>query len=503
MYDLSVSDPTQLRNNLNNVLTQYYDQYGMMIQRSQQQTLDDILKYAKDNNVSVAEALTQNFIKPLQAKAQYKSALNQKTWYDPYSNQQQRQYVMDEAWNVSLKVSWYGEIPNEAFSSRSSRQNAYEDVYNYTWWNWVDYVQCLSDSIKDWSYGWQCGAFVNDVLMAWGADKIFGDSLKQKIDSCNSDTPQVWYAVVFDFQKSSSDWVNHWHVWIVTKVNSDGSLEVLESNYNWKWEIRTQTYSANTVKRAVKWYYRPENYSTQMTMQPRQNSTSTQNGSIVTNQRWSYDKQYESYFRKWLTWDEGAKLTDKDKEYIRNKLGSSFDGQLYAYQMEQESKWSQNALNVLKTIQEFENLWGTNRWWWKLWAWWTAMFDEAEYNKFKQLQKQLQLQKLFNAKANGATFWAMSNSEWNILWEAATSLKRSQNWWFNAELENIKQALRSAAFGNNNYTKENRQAWKDSHPLASRTTKLTSSSWLQTPMSTSTAFGKQNTWYGMSFISNN
>ena len=79
MYDLSVSDPTQLRNNLNNVLTQYYDQYGMMIQRSQQQTLDDILKYAKDNNVSVAEALTQNFIKPLQSKPQYKSALNQKT----------------------------------------------------------------------------------------------------------------------------------------------------------------------------------------------------------------------------------------------------------------------------------------------------------------------------------------------------------------------------------------------------------------------------------------
>ena len=79
MYDLTVTDEKELRNNLNNVLSEYYNEYGMMIQRSQQQALDDILQYAKDNNVSVAEALTQNFIKPLQEKPQYKSALNQKT----------------------------------------------------------------------------------------------------------------------------------------------------------------------------------------------------------------------------------------------------------------------------------------------------------------------------------------------------------------------------------------------------------------------------------------
>jgi hypothetical protein len=38
----------------------------MMIKRSQQQALNDILQYAKDNNVSVAEALSKNFIEPLQ-----------------------------------------------------------------------------------------------------------------------------------------------------------------------------------------------------------------------------------------------------------------------------------------------------------------------------------------------------------------------------------------------------------------------------------------------------
>ena len=496
MYDLTVTDEKELRNNLNNVLSEYYSEYGMMIQRSQQQALDDILQYAKDNNVSVAEALTQNFIKPLQEKPQYKAALNQKTWYDPYANQQQRQYTMDEDWNVSLRVSWYGEIPNSAFSSRSSRQDAYEDVYKYTWWSWSDYVQCLSDSIKDGSYGWQCGAFVNDVLKAWGADKVFGNSLKEKINVCNSDTPQVWYAVVFDFQKNSSDWVNHGHVGIVTKVNSDGSLEVLESNYDGWEKIRTKTYSANTVKRAVKWYYRPDNYSTQPTLQPRENSSTTQTGSVVHTQRWDYDKQYESYFKKWLTDTEWANLTDADKKYVREKLWNSFDSQLYAYQMEQESKGSQQALEVLKTIQKFENAGWRNRWT-------SAVTLNNTQNKriFDQLQKQLQLQELFKAKSNGATFWAMSDSEWDILWKAATNLNWNSLGGFNSELEDIKQALWSAAFGNNNYSSENWKAWKDANPLASQ---ATNSSTLYSPMSTSTLFGwnSTSTGYNMNFISN-
>jgi hypothetical protein len=34
--------------------------------------VDDIIAYAKKNGISVAQALTENFIKPLQNKAEYK-----------------------------------------------------------------------------------------------------------------------------------------------------------------------------------------------------------------------------------------------------------------------------------------------------------------------------------------------------------------------------------------------------------------------------------------------
>ena len=66
LTDLSVSDPKQLRANLNNALTSYYEQYGDIIQRSQAQVVDDVINYANEKGISVAQAMTENFIKPLQ-----------------------------------------------------------------------------------------------------------------------------------------------------------------------------------------------------------------------------------------------------------------------------------------------------------------------------------------------------------------------------------------------------------------------------------------------------
>ena len=76
LSDLSVKDPEQLRANLNNALNSYYEKYGSLIMRSQGQVVDDILRYAKEKKVSVAQAMSENFIKPLQWKAEYKAMIN-------------------------------------------------------------------------------------------------------------------------------------------------------------------------------------------------------------------------------------------------------------------------------------------------------------------------------------------------------------------------------------------------------------------------------------------
>jgi hypothetical protein len=50
-----------------------------MIQRPKAQVIEDVLAYAREHNVSVAQALKKDFIEPLQNKAQYKSLLNKQT----------------------------------------------------------------------------------------------------------------------------------------------------------------------------------------------------------------------------------------------------------------------------------------------------------------------------------------------------------------------------------------------------------------------------------------
>ena len=85
LTDLSVKDPKQLRANLSNALKSYYDKYGSLIMRSKDQVVDDILRYAREKGVSVAQAMSENFIKPLQNKPQYRSLINKQTGYDPTS----------------------------------------------------------------------------------------------------------------------------------------------------------------------------------------------------------------------------------------------------------------------------------------------------------------------------------------------------------------------------------------------------------------------------------
>lgn len=48
LTDLSVEDEQQLKANLNNALSDYYKNYGDIIQRSQAQAVEDILAYAKE-----------------------------------------------------------------------------------------------------------------------------------------------------------------------------------------------------------------------------------------------------------------------------------------------------------------------------------------------------------------------------------------------------------------------------------------------------------------------
>ena len=72
--------PTQQKMALESVLDWYYDKYGSIIQRPEQQVINDVIAYAKKNWVWLAQALQENFIKPLQNKPEYASLSTSSEW---------------------------------------------------------------------------------------------------------------------------------------------------------------------------------------------------------------------------------------------------------------------------------------------------------------------------------------------------------------------------------------------------------------------------------------
>lgn len=440
MTDLDAKDPAQQKANLNNVLSQYYEQYGDIIQRSQAQTLNDILNYAKEKNISVAQALTENFIKPLQWKAEYKNLTAEKYGMNKY--QQQYSYTVDENWNVVVKASWYWEIPQSAFATRSWRLEAYSDVYDNSF-SWNDYIMNLTTAIKDWSYGGQCGAFVNDILSSWWDKKVFWDSLTQKINACNvplENWPKQWYAVVFDLNHKSSDGINHWHVGIISKVNPDGSVDVLESNGKSDEKIHVKTYSKEEFQNKVRGYYQPSTYNVQDMSNKELSTKQTLQRKFWNNSTWNdngYIESLETEFKTYL--DKGKSAITKDqwadlkKDYGINEQEFREMAQIYAKTWLKKQGVAQAEKALGSAIELATMLYDgkiDNPQWWLVdmlfeHLSWTDAYDAKK--QYNTLHDQLALNELFNAKANGATFGAMSDSEWDILKKSATNLDWDQS----------------------------------------------------------------------------
>lgn len=99
--------------------------------------------------------------------------------------------------------------------------------------NNIQQVQSIADGTQ-WG---QCGSFVNDYLGTLWLGRLFSDPIDKKAVVSNSQTPTVWSVAIMDSPTSPE----YGHVAIVTKVNSDWSYEVKESNRAGKEIVGTRT----------------------------------------------------------------------------------------------------------------------------------------------------------------------------------------------------------------------------------------------------------------------
>ena len=262
LTDLSVEDEQQLKANLNNVLSDYYKNYWDIIQRSQPQVVEDIIAYAKKNGISVAQALTENFIKPLQNKSEYKQKVASD--YGMLSKQSigtinWKSVIMTTNPNWSISYQFIDD-PESATSTAKPYDLVDEKVFDtspqsHSYYTLADFINDPNN--KEWTYGGQCAKFVNDYLeKIWVGRYFWNEDIKTRASRCNSDTAKVWTIAVFDYNNISSDGINHWHVGIVIDTD-DKWYWVLESNFDKNNPEKIQKRYVLNGSTSLKWFFDP------------------------------------------------------------------------------------------------------------------------------------------------------------------------------------------------------------------------------------------------------
>lgn len=412
LTDLSVTDPKQLRANLNNVLSQYYAKFWDIIKRSQSQAVDDILAYAKANWVSVAEALTKNFIEPLQSKSEYRNMLAT-NYADPYMKYQDSwTYSMNEDWSISYNIKWYWKLPDNL--DRWQRREIYSDILWQSWNNVAWWAVWLSTAIDDWSFTWWCWAFVNDWLVSIWEKWIFWDSLESKTKYATEQEPLVWSIFVMD---SPTKWEN-WHVWIVTWINSDWTLEVVDSN--WDWKKTKQTHTLDPKKYHIYGYYYPESLK-QQSQQP----------------SWYYDPDLVSYYEKWAASFSSTQWKSLEGMWYTPAEYKSMES---AYKWEVWKKITDSENMILESLYKLKDMSKATYIWMQYWAWKIPSTSAANYKSYYDTFKSsVALQNLVNLKWQWATFGALSDNELNFIENSSTLL--NDNLTYSEFMKNLNKSI--------------------------------------------------------------
>ena len=455
LTDLSVEDEAQLKANLNNILSDYYKNYGDIIKRSQPQAVEDILAYAKKNGVSVAQALTDNFIKPLQNKAEYKQKVA--TDYGMLSKQSittinGRSVIMttNPNWSISYQYidSWITDsytidgVDYVVYNWQQMTAKEFNQKYGNKVWTVKPYdmvdskvfdtspqshsYYTLADFINDpkyqeWKKGWQCAVFVNDYLEKIWVGRYFGtEDVKTRESRCNSDTAKVWTIAVFDYNHYT-DWKNYGHVWIVVDTDENG-FWVLDSNYDTKnpWTIQKRyiRYGSSSCKG----FFDPS--------QPPRTATNTDN-SIDTNSE--IDKQKaEAMIKQIKTWN----MTPSETSEARDRLldhgyGNEFNEALDKWRNmnltdaqikgmdKTDASFSSNSIvkefeDAANQIQQLQVALNDASWVWDMSAIFTFMKTLDSTSVVRESE--------FNSAA--ATAWVLNPS---AIWQ---SLEKSVDWKF-------------------------------------------------------------------------
>ena len=410
LTDLNTTDEQQLRANLNNVLSQYYSSYWDIIKRSQAQVVDDVIAYAKakKNNCSIGEALTKNFIEPLQNKPEYRNMIA-KNYAAPIT----QAVTINEDWTIDYKANTYWGVkytPVSAFQMNSTLQD-------------------FMNSHSTWSTGWWCGKFVNDYLQSIGIWRLYWDSLSSKLNTINTDPTDldnlaIWSVAVFDYSRINWVWENaknYWHVAIVTDIDKEKwMVKLMESNYRWDKKVTNSRWVSIKGSPSLKWFFDPSKWAWASNL-----------SSVDESKKQNYIEEAKRWMLTdtmiWKIWDLAAEQwwsSEWNEALKQGKRTNLTDAQIKLMD-KTDSQFNSNAIvkefeSAINQIEQLQTALNDVSWVWDMSAIFTFMKTLDPSSVVRETE--------FNSAAN--TAWVLNPSaifqkiEKNANWKFLTQKQR-------------------------------------------------------------------------------
>lgn len=309
-WDINSSNPTVQLKAIQNSVDELLNSYAWIpTLRSNVQIAQDIQTAIKNGSNIGAELTKLN--QQMQSKPEYKLMYNATYWG--------KQTLGTINWMSAVinydangNYTWYKLLNTEPNSientTRQGQISSFKDVWDMSS-DWDSYYNNLVNAIKLWSWGWQCGAWANDILVwAWWS-KVFWDSLSSKISVCQQkysalasnlyNDLKAWQFAVIDTWAKLSDWTPAGHVGLITSVDlQNRTITVLDSNgQGWKSCWGQSTYSIDKVRGA----YTPNIWTNPNYQWP------------TSNNQWWYSDQRIGVYEKYL---KGTMPTEKYVESV-------------------------------------------------------------------------------------------------------------------------------------------------------------------------------------------
>lgn len=418
------------------VLDWYYDKYWDIIQRSEQQVINDVIAYSKKNWVWLAQALQENFVQPLQQKpwfAQLSTDMSWLSWTKIWkdANGEDVYWFVDLVnksvtpyWSVGWKVTttWTTTYTTQEVSSnRDKRVAAMRDIANQ-----YDNLWDMADAIAynmEW-VGWgnlECWQYVNDYINAVTWSKWqYWNLVSQKAalaPNKNWDDIQVGDVLVFDYNKNTpqrvlnspqrEDLLKYGHVGFVTWINPDGSVNMSHTN---GWVVQ------NTVVKPWSSFYNSFAWSQHINKSQSLwkwfNEQLTNEYLAFIQAAWKPADQKKIAEWLWLSVDE---MREQSNRYSWQQTADTYFDMLGRINniLSLAESWDLPSFATRKNAQ--------SEW---IFGWMSTRNQSVSDRKADndKIVDTLSLDSLINLKWRWATFWALSDSEREAIGRYATAL---------------------------------------------------------------------------------